>query len=691
MNPAGNWELVPSPQPFTPGSNPTLVTSTNWSGRTALALYALLSCGEKAVDPRLQKAIELLKTSPPPRATYALAFRCLALASMPQTNEVKKALTRDSRVLLSNANPQGMATYISRFPEPPDVSNSQVMVLGLSAARDAGVEIPTRFFSTAKASWQADQLASGAWGYAAQRKENPAYQQPHPAMTAAGLATLFLIGNAEANPNAPRDKQDAHVDKAMSWVASNVNNFFDYNFFGDRTLYCLYALERVGVAGGIKRFGDQSWFERGTKYLEGHQNPQGQWTAGVDGSVDATVNTSFALLFLCHANSPAAVNKLRYAAGGDEAESPSWNGRHSDISRLTDWAGAQSEQKLRWQVVDLATPGDLPDAPVLYVSGTKAPTFSDSDVAAMKAYIDRGGLIVFSAENSSKPFIDAAHALATRMYPDSRWRSLPDDHPILANQQFKSSRWKPKLTVSGVSNGTRELMVLLDNDSSRLWQSGASRPTISLFELGADIIQYTGNPIRPLAPVPAAAAAPPAKRVKVARIALKHEEALAWPSLTANLAAKSSIGLDVVTVRPGSPIPADVKLLHLPVEGSEWDSDAAVKPLQDFTKAGGTILIEPAGGAAAASSAIDAFVARGWPDAATVGLPDPIASAVKLRSGALLNLDRGKPLVMRKVGDGRLVISRFDLSSGWAGLHNDSIPGLTPDSATGLMKLILSP
>ena len=50
---------------------------------------------------------------------------------------------------------------------------------------------------------------------------------------------------------------------------------------------------------------------------------------------------------------------------------------------------------------------------------------------------------------------------------------MPADHPVY-NQQFKKSNWKRQFKVEGLSNGVRELMVLIPSaDPGALWQSGA--------------------------------------------------------------------------------------------------------------------------------------------------------------------------------------------------------------------------
>ena len=43
----------------------------------------------------------------------------------------------------------------------------------------------------------------------------------------------------------------------------------------------------------------------------------------------------------------------------------------------------------------------------------------------------------------------------------------------LTDEQFKRDHWKEKISVQGLSNGSRELMILFPSaDPARFWQSG---------------------------------------------------------------------------------------------------------------------------------------------------------------------------------------------------------------------------
>jgi hypothetical protein len=67
---------------------------------------------------------------------------------------------------------------------------------------------------------------------------------------------------------------------------------------GTRDLYFVWSLERVAVAYGLQTIGDVDWYEWGVKQLLPNQLQDGSW----QGSHQATVETSFAVLFLKKSN-----------------------------------------------------------------------------------------------------------------------------------------------------------------------------------------------------------------------------------------------------------------------------------------------------------------------------------------------------------------------------------------------------
>src|SRR5262249_42171515 len=68
---------------------------------------------------------------------------------------------------------------------------------------------------------------------------------------------------------------------------------------GNRDLYFLWCLERVGVIFGKERIGGVDWYDAGATALVRSQAGDGSWT--IPGYIQS-VNTSFAVLFLSKSN-----------------------------------------------------------------------------------------------------------------------------------------------------------------------------------------------------------------------------------------------------------------------------------------------------------------------------------------------------------------------------------------------------
>jgi hypothetical protein len=78
-------------------------------------------------------------------------------------------------------------------------------------------------------------------------------------------------------------------------------------------------------------------------------------------------------------------------------------------------------------------------------------------------------LIVGNADGDSTRFTASFEKLGHELFP-YEFRRLPADH-IIFNRQFVSRNWTSRQVVSGLSNGARELMLLLSDDPAAAWQS----------------------------------------------------------------------------------------------------------------------------------------------------------------------------------------------------------------------------
>src|SRR5207247_126275 len=120
------------------------------------------------------------------------------------------------------------------------------------------------------------------------------------------------------------------------------------------------------------------------------------------------------------------LNKLAY-------DGP-WDARPRDDANVSAFVARSFEKPLAWQSVSLKPGEDWLDAPVLLITGSKDPKFTDGDIAMLKAYVEAGGMIFSTADNSSAAFTDAMKKASARIAPDASpplaMRDLEPTHPI---------------------------------------------------------------------------------------------------------------------------------------------------------------------------------------------------------------------------------------------------------------------
>ena len=217
-----------------------------------------------------------------------------------------------------------------------DNSNTQFGVLGIWVARKYGVSVESALDLIEKR-FVNSQMSTGGWPYAGSLKAGS------PSMTCAGLLGLATaIGRREermrseaakvdaspknglgpptqlapdektTTPKALPDALDKAVQKGLASVGSALASTTDGmgrgkgtrfllngGSLGDRDLYFLWSVERVGVIYGLNKIGGIDWYEVGAEELVAAQNISGSWGRGGRG---AEVDTAFAILFLVRSN-----------------------------------------------------------------------------------------------------------------------------------------------------------------------------------------------------------------------------------------------------------------------------------------------------------------------------------------------------------------------------------------------------
>jgi hypothetical protein len=708
----GNWETAPAGM-FKNDNSPA---GGQWGGVTALVTYALLAAGESPQDAKISAAVDFLKKADI-RGTYALSLRMQVWLLLPTNKEITALMRQDAQQMLAMTQSRGMARGMHDYTalgRGYSHSRSQYAVLGCWAAEQMIPEvIPTKYWALAEEGWLKHQAQNGGWSYMA------IGESPHevtPGMTAAGVATLYITQefmHATEAADCRGNGRSAAIDAGVAWLTNNFDKVAsDVRYSRDFPFLTLYAVERVGVAGGVKYFGATDWYDKGANWLLKVQGLDGSFVSAGNMAMDnlqgPVVDTSFATLFLVRGRAPVAINKLDYS--GDVKKQVAWNQRPRDVANLMRWTAHALERDLNWQVVNLnVPPEELLDAPILYIAGSAPIVITDTQAAKLRAFVEMGGMIVGNADCNAAPFAASFRKLGQTLFNSYEFRELPRDHLIYA-APFKASTWKNKPQVQGLSNGARELMLLIYNgDPAKLWQTRAVKGREEAWQLPANIFLYAcdqkdlrfkGESYL----VSRERTIVPTRRLALARIQYADNwdpEPGGWRRLMAILNNRHDLDLQVDAVQLGAGKLAGYKIAHLTGTTRFTMNQASIDEMRQFVLGGGTLVIDAAGGAADFAESADAMLKAMFPDAAPtlLGAENPLYQldgkpiaieyrnyARKTRVGAAKTGRLMGVEVNKRLG---VIMSREDLSAGLVGESVDGILGYSPKTATELMTAIV--
>ncbi len=694
---AGFWPGLPNED--------SIIWRTN---NTAVATYALLAVREDPQYPRIKRAIEYLKDADLD-SIYALSLRCQiwSLLSRKQQQSLQQAISRDFKTLVSAVNTKGPSKGLYHYHWPAsgqwDHSCSQFGVLGMWACTQMGIEVPLSYWQMVDTAWRLTQGADGGWAYNI-RQPDSSKTSAH--MTAAGVATLFITQEfvrASAGLDGRNPPPDPNQEAGLRWISEHL----DASFKG-YTIYGMYGLERIGLASGRKYFGTIDWYKLGADLLVKGQTPEGTWS-----DYGTVPGTSLGMVFLHRGRSPVVLNKLEYGeVRSGKGAASSWNQRPRDAANFVRWASRQLERDLNWQIVNLeVSPDDLHDAPILYISGNQTLAFGEESRAKLKQFVEAGGLILGNANGGSSEFTESFRALGTALF-NYEFRELPENHCIYTNEQFSATRWRNKPGVLGLSNGARELMLLLPrSDPARAWQAQTYSKE-ELFQLGADIFLYSVDKMNLLSQGASYIVKPnpdltPQRTVKLARLKYSGNwdpEPGGWRRLAAVLRNESSTGLVVETVSLRDGDLAGYRIAHLTGTDKIAFTEAQRAALKGFVDRGGTVIIDACGGSPAFALAVEAEL-RAIFGAEADQLQSPLPSDAALYDSAGADKPEVAYRVFARTRIGELNVPRLrgirfgqrlgvifspeDLSTGLVGQSVDGIIGYAPQSATALVRAII--
>jgi hypothetical protein len=724
----GNWEQNQRRQ----GDGAPDVNGAQWGGLTAIATYGLLASGENPQNPKLKPAIEwLIKNEI--IGTYAMGMKLQMYTYIENlTAEQKAALRNDATLLMNSIKVVGAKPademygmyhyYLDPTKGAYDHSTSNYGVLGMWAAAQKNLEVPTEFWRVVDAAWRRNQHKEGSWSYHKKADEG---HDASVSLTAAGVATLFITQDyimqsqqQERGWDCRGNIQDENIERGLKWLSDNYKSVFTNRW----KMYALYNVERVGTASGYKYFGKVDWYRDGAAHLLKTQKENGSWES--DGGV--IPSTVWGILFLVKGRAPVMFNKLEYAlapAGGGNsagAAPANWNQRPRDVANLARWTSKMLEKDLNWQIVNMqGGVDDLHDAPILYISGNQVLNFSKEDKEKLKLYVEQGGMILGHADCNEAKFSTSFMRLGHELFKGLEFRELPSDHPIYT-VHFNRKNWTTRVQTSlkGLSNGARELMVLIPSgDPARFWQvqNFAAPHTEALAQMAANIYLYAADKQTLKDRYKGAGfivkrndKIKPAAGVNVARLeyaGIWNPEPGGWRRLDDLMHNAHAVDVDAQTVKLGEgKLKADTyKLAHLTGTARFTLNPAQQKELKEYVENGGTLVIDAAGGSTEFKESAEAQLQAifGAKDISPLKTDHPVYSAggqkvdkVAYRSFARRTLvsNMTSPRLKGVEVKGRTAIfySPEDLSVGLVGMPVEGIYGYEPDDATRLMRNIVA-
>ena len=721
QRPEGRWEPDPRREGNKHGDHPKM-QGQSWGGYTACATYALLAAGENPQDPRVQKAVSFLKAADI-TGVYALGLRCLVWQQLPPSAEVRVLAKRDAEQLINLLNKAGPGKGGWDYDDPTgrggriDHSVSQYGVLGLWACMQCGYEVNPDVWQLIDKTWRDHQHSDGGWAYANDGKGNGSEGQPTPAMTAAGVATLFItqdVLRANEGLGCKGNLPNEHIDGGLKWMGEHFGGIGHNN-------YAWYGVERIGVASGYKYFGSTDWYAVGAELLVRSQKKDGSWDSHYPGATPIP-NTAFALLFLSRGRAPVIMNKLDYSpVAASETESNAirrvvnWNQRPRDVANLAAWAGVRMERDLNWQIVNLtAAAEDLHDAPILFIAGSESIALSDADVARLRTYVEQGGIILGNGDCGKEIFNKSFRTLGRKMFPRYEFRALPPTHPIFKDQQYDADKWKNRPKVEGLSNGVRELMLLVpDADPAKAWQARQDRTREELFQLGANLFLYAVDKSNLLYKgqtyIVKDKGGEATRSLRVARLMVGDNpdpEPGGWRRLANVMKNDHRLALAVEPVTLGGGSLSGHKLAHLTGTTPFKLDPAARKELADYVAAGGTLLVDAAGGSPAFAESAEQELGAIFGAEAVKAMARPLRSDHPVFTLPGNRIDRFgyRRFARKKLGelkgcringitvDGDSIgvfYSRDDLTAGLVGQAVDGINGYDVATAKAIVRNIL--
>jgi hypothetical protein len=388
------------------------------------------------------------------------------------------------------------------------------------------------------------------------------------------------------------------------------------------------------------------------------------------------------------------------------------NARQRDAGNFTSWLSKTFETPLNWQVVTFHAPlTQWLQAPILLITGRKDPRFSKTQVAALRQYVQAGGMIISSPDGGSRLFQKAMARYAQRVvHGRYQVKAVPPTSYIYTLQPWYHFKRPPQFQA--VNNHIRYLWLLSSVDLGAVWQSHRFATTDD-WQVPANIYFYaTGkvalsNRLESLAITgPATTATRHLTMVRLRYAGNWNPEPGAWPRM-AKIAARDFHTRLTITIHSIGPKlnPKLYPLAQMTGTGALALTAAQIATLRTYIKHGGMLLADATGGKNQFTESFVQLVVRAFPRQALIAVP-PESSLYTGTFPGGVNVTRvqyrkfynqqhqhvkTRPELMGIKKNGRWIIifSSADITCGLLGTNTWGISGYAPASAQALARNVI--
>ena len=381
-----------------------------------------------------------------------------------------------------------------------------------------------------------------------------------------------------------------------------------------------------------------------------------------------------------------------------------WNLCPADLQQLFSKVQTTLGLQYGYDEVSLSSfQGDPDKLPVLFFSGARSLKLDDKQLAELRAYVLKGGMLVFDSVAGSPYFYNSVHNLMEQAFPEVKWRVIPTDHPIyhmvndVKDVHYSSNVKSDKPYLEGLYIGSRVGVLLSkyglgcgwDNHTVPLIQKAAYYDISSADNIGLNIVAYAigyhrvGIDEAKPELFSTMDEKPPTDEFVFAQI--EHDGSFnVHPNnavdLLSKLRASTSLRVDLkrFVVDPGKDDLSKISFLYLTGLDDFHFSDNAVAALRSFLQRNGTLLINNGLGLSTFDAAVHREMAKVLPESKLEPIPlsHPIFSTVAQVPQALytpavfMRYGQSKAPRLEGIslnGDLRVIYSPIDLEAGWSG------------------------